>query len=251
MLHSWYLPCDFHYFIVGLFLCVLISKHKKIGLSVLLGLTISSMILTFVIVAVYKRAAMLLFYPHNVAGPEFTFTYNKSHLRAAPYFIGLFAGYFYYKDFGREKRFNWVSNIEKAKRINCFINVLFTSPQIKSKVVTVVSVLLMLVSMGGSKVFYDPEHKYNKFESATYAALHRASWSIGTLGILFATSYGALDPLRRFLTWTPWIPLSKLTYSAYLFHFQFQLRNVAMFPEPANFDYFNLVSRIRFLCESV
>lgn len=113
--------------------------------------------------------------------------------------------------------------------------------QIQSKVVTVVSVLLLLVSMGGSKVFYDPEHTYNKFESATYAALHRASWSIGTLGILFATSYGALDPLRRFLTWTPWIPLSKLTYSAYLFHFQFQLRNVAMLPEPVNFDYFNLV----------
>lgn len=102
----------------------------------------------------------------------------------------------------------------------------------------------MLVSMGGSKVFYDPEHKYNKFESATYAALHRASWSIGTLGILFATSYGALDPLRRFLTWTPWIPLSKLTYSAYLFHFQFQLRNIAMLPEPVNFDYFQLVSKI-------
>lgn len=120
MLHSWYLPCDFHYFIVGLFVCVLISKHKKIGLSVLLGLTVASMIVTFVVVAVYKRAAMLLFYPHNVAGPEFSLTYNKSHLRAAPYFIGLFAGYFYYKDFGAEKRFKWVSNIYRSADIFYF-----------------------------------------------------------------------------------------------------------------------------------
>lgn len=101
MVHSWYLPCDFHYFIVGILIVLLIRKNKKHGLALLLFLLIVSMAIPFLITIVYLRPALLHFYPDFLQSPkgdaDFTLTYIKSHTRAAPYFIGMFAGYVYYK----------------------------------------------------------------------------------------------------------------------------------------------------------
>lgn len=106
MTHSWYLPCDFHYFIIGLFLCILIKKERKAGLGALLAITLVSMAIPFVLTVVYQRPALLHFYPEFLTGPkvhpDFLLTYCKSHTRATPYFIGMFAGYLYYKLQGKE-----------------------------------------------------------------------------------------------------------------------------------------------------
>lgn len=114
MPHSWYLNCDFHYFIIGLFVCILISRWKKIGFSVLFVLFLLSMACNFAVVAIYRRDPTLLFYLDFLTAakkhPEFRATYTKSHTRATPYIIGLFAGYFYFKNLGTNKRFAWVSN---------------------------------------------------------------------------------------------------------------------------------------------
>lgn len=101
MLQTWYLPCDFHYFVVGLFICFLISKKKLLGLGVLVATTIISVVLPFAITIVYERPALMHWYPEllvNIKGHhEFRELYSKSHLRGAPYFIGMMAGYMYYK----------------------------------------------------------------------------------------------------------------------------------------------------------
>lgn len=104
------------------------------------------------------------------------------------------------------------------------------------------SILLLLGSMAGGYVFYDPYHKYNVVESATYASLHRVSWTLGTIGLIYSVSYGHATILRRVLDWPLWVPLSKLVYAAYLMHMQFQLRNVGMSPGPKFFNYFEVVS---------
>lgn len=68
---------------------------------------------TFAVVAIYKRDPTLLFYLDFLTAakkhPEFRATYTKSHTRATPYLIGLFAGYLYFKDLPTNKRFTWVS----------------------------------------------------------------------------------------------------------------------------------------------
>lgn len=101
MTHSWYLPCDFHYFIIGIMVCLLIKKEKKLGLAALAALTIASLVIPFAITVVYNRPALLKFYPDFLTGPkihpDFLLTYCKSHTRATPYFVGMFAGYVYYK----------------------------------------------------------------------------------------------------------------------------------------------------------
>lgn len=112
----------------------------------------------------------------------------------------------------------------------------------KSKGIVVFSAILMLTSMVSGIAFYNPYHKYNPYEAGAYAAVHRTIWSIGTVGIMFAASYGTMPILQKFLSWKPFIPLSKLTYGVYLAHFSFQLRNIASAPGPVYLGYFEFVS---------
>jgi hypothetical protein len=44
----------------------------------------------------------------------------------------------------------------------------------------------------GGAVFYSDYHKYNAFESSTYAGLHRSAWTLSVAWIAFAciTGYG-------------------------------------------------------------
>lgn len=101
MVHSWYLPCDFHYFIIALFLCIAIHKNRKVGLILLATSTLLSILVPILIVILNARPAVLFFYPDFLRAPkthtDFLLTYSKSHTRASPYFVGMIAGYFYYK----------------------------------------------------------------------------------------------------------------------------------------------------------
>lgn len=62
------------------------------------------------------------FYPEFVTGPkvyiDFLLTYSKSHTRATPYFIGMFAGYIYYKLKGSTLHICWVSYKKNDTRAN-------------------------------------------------------------------------------------------------------------------------------------
>lgn len=123
MTHSWYLPCDFHYFIIAIFLVIAIKKHERMGLGVLTFLTILSLAIPFAITMIYQRPGLMHFYPEFLTGPkvyiDFKLTYNKSHTRATPYFVGMFAGYVYYQLKGANKHVSRVSNV--------FINLLFSN----------------------------------------------------------------------------------------------------------------------------
>ncbi|KAJ8954784.1 hypothetical protein NQ318_014895 [Aromia moschata] len=224
MTHSWYLPCDFHYFIIAIGLCLLIKKEKKIGLGTLLVITLTSVIVPFALTILYQRPALLYFYPEFLTGPkvhtDFLLTYSKTHTRATPYCVGMFAGFLYYKLKGSD------------------LHVCRT----KSFGIIAASLCLMCVAVFSGKVFYDPYHDYNAIESASYAALHRFAWAVGSVGLLYVTSFGHASFMRKILSWRPWIPLSKLVYGAYLAHMQFQLRSAARFMNPRQITYFDVMA---------
>lgn len=113
--------------------------------------------------------------------------------------------------------------------------------QKKSLVIMTASIILILGSILTGAVFYNPYHPYNALESGLYSALHRVAWALGSIGLLYVASFGHAIPLNRILTWSPWIPLSKLIYSAYLIHMQFQLRAAAQFRNPQKIGYFDTV----------
>lgn len=99
--------------------------------------------------------------------------------------------------------------------------------------------------MASGAIFYDPYYVYEPYESAMYAAFHRPAWGLGTIGIIFVASYGHANLLRQSLSWSPWVPLSKLVYGAYLIHMGFAIRQAGNTKSPKFFEYFDVVSKVQ------
>lgn len=108
-------------------------------------------------------------------------------------------------------------------------------------VVLTISTSFLLLDLGYSSVFYDSSRPYNQYESAAYAALSKPLWALATLGVNYVAAFGSLSVVRDFFTSKFWVPFSKLTYSAFLIHWQYQIRTIAVATSPHDLDHFNLV----------
>ena len=65
-------------------------------------------------------------------------------------------------------------------------------------------------------------HTWTPFESMVYNCFHKTLWSLALGWIVFSCHKGYGGVINSFLSWKAWIPLSKLTYAAYLIHPQLQ-----------------------------
>lgn len=101
-----------------------------------------------------------------------------------------------------------------------------------------------MLGMTSGGIFYNPYHKYNAVEAGLYAGLHRPAWAFGTVGLLMTASHGHTTVVQKVLSWSPFIPISKLVYGAYLMHLTFQFRSLAMTVAPQYMSYFSVVSGI-------
>ncbi|CAG9862561.1 unnamed protein product [Phyllotreta striolata] len=217
IISSWYLSCDFHFFLLAIILVYVLHKNNWIGFAGLGVGTLLMMAITFYLTYAYRRPAMLRFYKDFLANPmpfiDFQLIYIKSYTRGAPYFVGICAGYLYHKlkdtDF----------NLSKKR----FLITLFAS------------YLVLIAVVLASNIFYDPYHEYNAVESSFFGSTFRLIWAIGTFGFVFAVSFGPHGILYNFLSWSNFEVLAKLTYGAYLVHIGFQYRDVASSVAPGKF----------------
>jgi len=67
-----------------------------------------------------------------------------------------------------------------------------------------VSFCSCVATVFGGAVFYSDNHKYNAFESSTYAGLYRSAWALGVAWIAFAciTGYGGKLQMLLILSFT-------------------------------------------------
>lgn len=219
---SWYLPCDFHYFLLALLLVYLLKKNKKIGfVGIALSCTLT-MIVTFYLIYANERPAFLRFLLNFLAGPklfiDFQLTYIKTYTRGLPYFVGICGGYIYYT----------VKGVD------------FSISKFRSTILLFSSYGLLCFLLFTGIIFYDPYHQYNVLESSFYGTTFRFLWAIGTFGFIYAISFGPHGIIYNFLSWIVFIPLSKLSYGAYLCHMGFQLRDIASTVNPRKFVMFDV-----------
>lgn len=104
------------------------------------------------------------------------------------------------------------------------------------------STLIGICSMFSVTLFYIPSYNYSQIESALYNSLHRLGWSIftGWLVLGCATSEG--NALKTFLSSQILVPLSRLTYCAYLTNGFIELYMAASIRTPKHMSTSNLVS---------
>ncbi|KHN76709.1 Nose resistant to fluoxetine protein 6 [Toxocara canis] len=79
----------------------------------------------------------------------------------------------------------------------------------------------------------------NLTERALYSALSKVAWGLALSYITISCYYGYGGPVNQFMGWSIWIPLGRLTYSAYLIHYCIIYYFIGMSNVPFTFTNFS------------
>ena len=61
-------------------------------------------------------------------------------------------------------------------------------------------------------------HVFSQTENVVYTTFARTSWGVALALMIFACHHGYGGPINSFLSLPMWVPLSRLTFNAYLVH---------------------------------
>ncbi|KAF8795657.1 Nose resistant to fluoxetine protein 6 like protein [Argiope bruennichi] len=196
---SWYLANDMQfYFISPLFLYPL-WRWPRIGFGILAPILLGTWITTGVLSYKYDLIPMFVGAVNakdlDAYGKRmwdsFDLIYDKPYCRIAPYIIGVILGFMLYKLSDKKNFMNWWQQaLGWALAAFCSLSVVFG---------------LYHVEM-------------SRTTSLFYNALCRSSFTIGLAWVIFVCETGHGGFITKFLSWKLFIPLSRLTYCAYLVH---------------------------------
>ncbi|KAG1681474.1 Nose resistant to fluoxetine protein 6 [Nymphon striatum] len=186
---TWYLANDMQFYVISPLILIPLALYKFAGLAV---------ILVFLVVS-WAVSAYVLNVDHiinsntggiDIAGSFMPDFYIKPYTRIGPYLVGLLLGYILHKtkfDLSIKKRY--------------------------------VSLGWILAAALNLSVVYGLYHTHPNGDTIkTYYVLSRTAWAIGVSWVIFACVHGYGGFVNTFLSWKALIPLSRLTYCAYLIH---------------------------------
>ncbi|XP_013161803.1 PREDICTED: nose resistant to fluoxetine protein 6-like [Papilio xuthus] len=224
MFQSWYLSVDTQLFFVAPIFIYSLWRWRRIG-SVFLALaTFISLAIPSYITYRDQLDPTLLFYAKEftdfATNFYFKVAYIKTHMKMTPYFMGLITGYILhriqsenYKMSRLMKIFGWLT-----------------------------SIVLGTVAVFSVSVFYQEWYKYNKIEAAAYVSLHKLAWSIANGWLIIACCTGNGGILNKLLTWKVFVPISRLTFCAYLVNGIVELYYVSQLRHPLHVTFFTMVA---------
>ncbi|CAC5380350.1 unnamed protein product [Mytilus coruscus] len=187
--HAWYLANDMQFYVISPPILLALYHSKIAGTIVTLVLWIGTAIATAVI-SVQKdlRANPLS------GGDYFDAYYQMPHCRIGPYLVGMYTGYILYTT--------------KCKcKMNQFVNLTIWA-------VFAASALAVLYGI------YDDinSDQLSIGVAALYNVLHKTVWGAAVCWVIFACATGNGGFVNTILSWKGFVPLSRLTYCAYLIH---------------------------------
>ncbi|EGI62963.1 Nose resistant to fluoxetine protein 6 [Acromyrmex echinatior] len=206
---SWYLSNDMQFYIIGLALLILSTVYFYVAVVILSTILIASVILSGYISYIYEYVPTLdeLYRLLDVL-------YYPPWIRIGPYIIGMITGYV-------TRRFNKKIALKRNIVILCW---------------TLGAACNILVLFGLYK------KQISVLSAAIYVALNRTVWAIGIAWIVIMcfTEHG--DIVKKLLSCKIWIPLSRLTYCAYLLN-PFIIHSIRSHSETsAHFELLSIVS---------
>ncbi|KAG8227628.1 hypothetical protein J437_LFUL004240 [Ladona fulva] len=161
----------------------------------------------------------LISFLHNLTDNKLLYyNYYPSHSRAGPYMVGLLAGYLHHK-----------LNLNERKLSKRMYHAMFC-----------IAIILLFGPIYYAALFYIPSRQYYPVEAALYAGLNRSIWGAGIALLIISMSSGQIGLLTNILNQKIFIVLGKLTYSAYLCHFVFQLVLIGTKRSSFHLTYYNM-----------
>ena len=189
---SWYLANDMQFFVISPIIIVPLFYSKIAGMIIMAVFLLGTWITTGVISAHYELG------PTLIAGGDFIDYFDKYYVRPycrfGPYLVGMFTGYILYKTNCR-------------CRINRYVNLLLWTI---SAGIAIAILYGLYEEVNG--------HPMSVNVAALYNTVHRTLWGACVCWVIFACATGNGGYVNTFLSWKAFIPLSRLTYCAYLVH---------------------------------
>ena len=200
---SWYLANDMQFYVIAPLMLLPLYYFAPVGVIVSGAILLCSFVITATLTGVYDLQANLLApfayqYNGNSTQSYMDLIYIKPWARIAPYIVGLLLGYVLYK--GVKLPFkSWLKNLP-----------FYLMMWVCSGVLLVSSLYGLYSTWNG--------HIPSTAENVFYITFSRLAWGLGLALLVFACHNGYGGPINSFLSMKFWIPLSRMTYNAYLAH---------------------------------
>ncbi|KAH8241178.1 hypothetical protein KR032_001437, partial [Drosophila birchii] len=190
--HTWYLSVDMQLFIISPILLIALYKWGKktaAGIIVLIVLLSGCLFATMMV----NDYSMML---KNFSVDAMQKLYFATHTHATPWLIGFLFGYFLHLNKGKKFQLSWVS---------------------------VWSGWILCLAMIFTSIFaLYPDAKWSTSTSilaeSFYYTLTRVGWPLALCWVVFACMQGYGGLANSFLSSPLWQPLSRLSYSIYMWH---------------------------------
>ncbi|KAI8518466.1 hypothetical protein Bbelb_044830 [Branchiostoma belcheri] len=183
--HGWYLAVDMQLYVSLAGVLVALYRKPKVGVVICCGGMASG---------VFLSGILYHFVVSEGGGDYVGTTYQWTFTRMAPYFMGMLLGYWLFKTNRK------VPNTPNTTKLMLLGWVLGTA-----------CALVALVTP-----FRTPEA--NLLGNPAWRTFDRSLFSAGVAWVVYACCVGYGGIISEFLSWSGWLPLSRLTYTAYLVH---------------------------------
>ncbi|XP_052128961.1 nose resistant to fluoxetine protein 6-like [Frankliniella occidentalis] len=216
MFQSWYISADTQLFMLAPLVVYPLWRWPTLGRLLAVLATFLSILIPFAITWSRHLDPVLLIFPREIwqgdlsGNAMYQTAIVRTHMRASSYSCGLLLGWFVHRFQSTEREVS-----QRTVRLGW-----------------AAAVLVGVSCMFSVSVFYQAGHAYNPLEAALYASLHRLGWCVATSWVIFACVTGNGGVMQRALTWRPLVPLSRLTYCAYLVNGAVVLWGVASVRQP-------------------
>ncbi|XP_031636343.1 nose resistant to fluoxetine protein 6-like isoform X2 [Contarinia nasturtii] len=192
--HSWYLSVDVQLFLISPAIVYLIYRLKR---KALIPLTMLLLVCIYFTLNVHVKHNLTTLFA--LPGDKMKTAYVPTHIRFSSWLIGVIAGYFHFENRNRK--------IQIPKMIN-----------ILGWTLSLITMTLVIFANYPLQQL-DENKRFSPIVHGLYDALSRIAWSTALCYIIFACAHGFGSVVDRFLSHSYWRPLSRLSYSIYLFHF--------------------------------
>ncbi|CAN7992617.1 unnamed protein product, partial [Ixodes pacificus] len=193
--HGWYLSCDMQYFIIAPLFFVALYRKPALGFGLIGAAAFVSMALTGLVTYIFDFGPVALFsipdddnlnsFLNNIAFRPYT------HFPS--FAVGLLLGYIIYK----------YREIKISRKM-----------QLAGWLSAVTTGLTILYGVYDWNAYSPP----GPFLSILYGSTSRPAWSLCVAWVTFACVSGHGGFVNTLLSWKAFVPLSKLTFMAYLLH---------------------------------
>jgi len=201
---TWYLATDMQFFIISPIFLLLLYHFWTIGLAAIAGTMLTSIAVIGTLAGLKNPNANLIqgFLDDSEDGASlsmfaFSNIYEKPYCRINAYLVGMVLGFVLYKKWRVKSNF-WI-------RVNVY-----------GAIWAVAAVCCAIIAFGQYQTWNG--HPFNKAENIMFFMFSRTIFSTGIALMIYACHNGFGGAINTFLSWKFWIPLSRLTFMAYLSH---------------------------------